>query len=263
MTSHADTRAYFLSDCHLGAHYMDRRRHEALLVRFLESIAGDATELYLLGDILDYWYEYRTVVPRGYIRFFGALARLADAGVKITWLTGNHDIWLFDYLSREIGLTVIDGPLTATIAGHNFYMAHGDRLGSEPSRFKLIQKVFRNKCCQTMFAAVHPRWTVPLGYGWSSKNRGVPHPAKLTPECRQRIVDWANRLLELKPQLDYILLGHYHVKTEIMLHAHCRLEMLGEWIHHSTYGVFDGKNFKLLEFEEKTPDLIFINNNQE
>lgn len=260
MTGGRRTHTYFISDCHLGARYLDRKSHEALLVRFLESIADDARELYMLGDILDYWYEYRTVAPRGYVRFFGALASLADAGVKITWLTGNHDIWLFDYLSNEIGLTVVDGPLTATIDGHHFYMAHGDRLGTEPAKFKLIQKMFRNKLCQRLFAAVHPRWTVPLGYGWSSKNRGEPKPATLNDGWRQRLVSWAGGLADRQPELDYILLGHYHVNADISVGHGCRLIILGEWIHRSTYGVFDGHDFKLLQFVEKSPDLTFINN---
>ena len=162
---------YFISDLHLGASYLPRRESEARVVRFLEQIADDATQLYLLGDILDYWYEYRHVVPRGFVRFFGALARLADSGVKITWLTGNHDIWLFDYLRDELGITVIDGSLSASLMGSRFYLAHGDRLGNEPAGFKLIQRTFRNRFCQLLFAAVHPRWTVPLGFGWSCRNR--------------------------------------------------------------------------------------------
>lgn len=115
-------RVYFISDMHLGASYFpDRHAHERLVVSFLESIASDADELYMLGDVLDYWFEYRYVVPRGYVRFFGALARLADRGVKIHWFTGNHDIWLFDYLRDEIGIEVVDGYSVRDIFGKRFF----------------------------------------------------------------------------------------------------------------------------------------------
>lgn len=242
---------YFISDLHLGAAYLPGRQAETRAVKFLEQIADDATELYLLGDILDYWYEYRYVVPRGFVRFFGALARLADSGVKITWFTGNHDIWLFDYLSTEIGITVVDGSLTATLQGHCFYMAHGDRLGNEPRGFRLIQRAFRNRFCQLLFAAVHPRWTVPLGFGWSRHNRGYnpDKAAEFSGFMRQRVLEWAQKYSADHPEVEYIILGHHHVPVELTLDTGCRLIILGEWIHRSTYAKFDGKNIILSEFE--------------
>ena len=142
-------KAYFISDLHLGARYFpDPREYELRAVRFLDSIAKDAAELYLLGDILDYWYEYRTAVPRGFTRFFGALGRLSDAGVKITWYIGNHDIWLFDYLREEIGMRVVDGYEIRTIMGRQFFLSHGDGLGKLPPLFRLIRATFRNRFCQ-------------------------------------------------------------------------------------------------------------------
>ena len=130
-------KTYFISDLHLGAGYIsDGRAHQQRVVRFLDSIADDADELIMLGDVLDYWYEYRTVVPRGFTRFFGALARLADRGVKITWFLGNHDIWLFDYLRDEIGMRVVDGSEVREIYGRKFYMAHGDGVGRLPASFR-------------------------------------------------------------------------------------------------------------------------------
>ena len=160
---------YFISDLHLGATYLKNpRSYEQRVVRWLESIRDDAAELYMLGDILDYWYEYKTVVPRGYIRFFGALASLADSGVKIYWFIGNHDIWLFDYLKNEIGLTVIDGWITKEIAGKKFFMSHGDGLGKLKPTFRLMRGMFRNKVCQKLYSAIHPRWTIPFALNWSS-----------------------------------------------------------------------------------------------
>lgn len=245
---------YFISDLHLGARYLPRHRAEARVVRFLEHIAADATELYLLGDILDYWYEYRHVVPRGFVRFFGALARLADAGVKITWFTGNHDIWLFGYLRSELGIKVIDGDLSASLLGHRFYMAHGDRLGHESVGFRFIQRMFRNRICQKLFAAIHPRWTVPLGYSWSSHNRGY-RPDKVADfngAMRDIVVQWAEDYSLLHPHTEYIIIGHHHVPVDITLSTGCRLIILGEWIHRSTFASFDGENIILSEFEAQT-----------
>lgn len=246
-------RAYFISDMHLGARYLDRRATEQRAVRFLESIADDCAELYLLGDILDYWYEYRTVVPRGYVRFFGALAKLSDAGVKITWLTGNHDIWLFDYLRDELGITVVDANIESIrVLGTPMFLAHGDRVGPVPAGFRCIQKLFRNRLCQWLFAAVHPRWTVPLGYGWSKKNRGDSHQSavEFDPETYSGLINWATAYADRHPDLRYIVLGHYHMLTDYALPTGARLMVLGEWIQRCTYGVFDGKNFNLLTFKQ-------------
>ena len=149
---------YFISDLHLGARYLpDRRLHEAKIVSFLHSIRDTAEAIYLVGDVLDYWYEYRTVVPRGYVRFFGALAALADSGVRITWLTGNHDIWLFDYLRDEIGIEVVDGSIIRDIAGKRFFIAHGDGVGLLKPSFRFIRAMFRNHICQRLYSSIHPR----------------------------------------------------------------------------------------------------------
>ena len=154
-------KTYFISDIHLGASYIENpREHEQHVVAFLRSIAVDAKRLFLLGDILDYWWEYRTVVPRGFTRFFGALAELADAGVEIVWFKGNHDIWIFDYLPNEIGLTVHDGVMVTELEGKRFLLEHGDGVGELPWTFKRLRGLFRCRFAQKLFAAIHPS-----GYG--------------------------------------------------------------------------------------------------
>ena len=164
--------AYFLSDLHLGAPYMEQTRaNELRVVAFLDSIKEDADVIYLLGDILDYWYEYRYVVPRGYVRFFGKLAELSDSGIKIVWLKGNHDIWIFDYLPKELGIEVKDGNLIEEIHGKKFFLSHGDGVGKLDPSFKFIRGMFRNKFCQWAFSGIHPRWTVPFAYNWSAHSR--------------------------------------------------------------------------------------------
>ena len=142
---------YFISDMHLGATYLKNPlEYEKRVVDWLMSVKDEAKAIYMLGDILDYWYEYRTVVPRGYVRFFGALATLADEGVKIYWFIGNHDIWLFDYLRDEIGLTVIDGYSEVTIEGKKFFLSHGDGVGRLKPAFRMMRAIFRNKICQKL-----------------------------------------------------------------------------------------------------------------
>lgn len=244
---------YFISDLHLGARYIpDRRAHEDRVVRFLDSLRGRASELYLVGDVLDYWFEYRTVVPRGFVRFFGSLARLADEGVRITWLIGNHDIWLFDYLRDEIGLTVVDGSITHTIAGHTFFISHGDGLGRNKASFRFIRSLFRNRLCQKLYAAIHPRWTIPFAYRWSAGSRGyVPgHSDSWEGSMRMDIETWACEYAAAHPGLDYIILGHRHVVVDQLIPpGSCRLIILGDWISHFTYAVFDGEHLKIEKFE--------------
>ena len=142
-------KAYFLSDLHLGAPYFeDSRERELRVVRFLDSIAHDADVIYLLGDILDYWYEYRYVVPRGFVRFFGKLAELTDSGVRVVWFIGNHDIWIYDYLPSELGVEVVDGVLVEKIDGRKFLMTHGDGIGRLVPSFRILRKLFRSRICQ-------------------------------------------------------------------------------------------------------------------
>lgn len=245
-------RAYFISDLHLGASYLaDPRGHERRVVRFLESIASDASELYLVGDILDYWFEYRTVVPRGYTRFFGALASLADRGVKITWYIGNHDIWLFDYLRTEIGMRVVDGHETLTILGKRFLISHGDGLGRLPLGFRLIRATFRSRLCQKLYAAIHPRWTIPFAHGWSSHSRDIDN---YTPQFlgeEEPLITYCREYLAQHPhEVDYFVFGHRHVLVDYPLGIDdARMIILGDWIRQFSYGVFDGTTFSLHIFE--------------
>lgn len=249
-------KTYFLSDCHLGARYIaDRRAHEASVVAMLRDFGRDARHIYLLGDILDYWFEYRTVVPRGYVRFFGELARLADSGVKITWLIGNHDIWLFDYLRNEIGIEIIDGDITRTIDGQVFYMAHGDALGSRLKRsFRLIRRIFRNRFCQKLYSAIHPRWTVPFALRWSSGSRMKDNDLYNTWMGDEAEPSWlyANQYLrEINPDVNYFIFGHRHLAIQKDITPTCQFIILGESYSRMDYAVWDGKKLELKQFDTK------------
>lgn len=246
------TKTYFLSDLHLGAAYLgDQKERERMAAEFLRSIAGDAARLYLVGDILDYWFEYRTVVPRGHTRFFGALAELADSGVEVTWLIGNHDIWMFDYLRDELGIRVVDGNVTADIDGKRFFISHGDGLGRLEPGFKVIRSVFRNRFCQKLYAAIHPRWTAGFAYRWSASNRD--YDANCAPqfsgELRENVEDWAKGYVAEHPETDFIVLGHHHVMVDEPVGNRCQLVILGDWIYNYSYAVFDGEKLLLKQYD--------------
>ncbi len=245
---------YFISDLHLGATYMpDARVHEQRVITWLDSIRHDATELYLLGDILDYWFEYRTVVPRGFVRFFGALASLADSGVKIYWFIGNHDIWLFDYLRDEIGLTVIDGVLEKTIGQHRFFMTHGDGVGELPLTFRMLRSTFRNKFCQKLYSAIHPRWTIPFAHRWSTSSRDFCKediPRFEGPD-NEPLVKFSEGYSLEHPDIDFFIFGHRHALVDYPLLTGAHMIILGDWIHHFSYASYDGNNVLLYRWDGK------------
>lgn len=244
---------YFISDLHLGAGYIaDHRAHEMKVVEWLRQIEPCCRRLYLLGDVIDYWYEYRYVVPKGFVRFFGQLASMADNGVEITWFTGNHDIWIFDYIPQELGVRVIDGAITEKIDGANFYMAHGDAIGSLKPGFRFMRWLFRNKIAQRVFSAVHPGLTIPFAHKWSSSSRkgATGKYDRYLGDDREPMVPWATEYSQAHPDLDYIMLGHRHILLDRKVGAHCRLVVLGDWIRHFSFAVWDGNGLTLHELKE-------------
>lgn len=219
-------KAYFLADLHLGARYReDDRDVERKAVSFLDSIKEDADEIYLLGDVLDYWYEYRHVVPRGFVRFFGKLAELADAGVKITWLIGNHDIWIFDYLPTELGVTVADGVIEREIQGTLVSMQHGDAIGGD-RKFRFIRKMFRNKTCQWLYSGIHPRWTVGFALGWSRRSRmkGVGDGSLVG-----KLREWVKERIAAGDKARYFVFGHLHEMHDEEVAPGGRMVVLPPW----------------------------------
>lgn len=242
---------YFVSDLHLGAAYIaDPRRHERMVCDWLRSIEPTARRLFLVGDILDYWFEYRSVVPQGYVRFFGALAQLADSGVEITWLIGNHDIWIFDYLPSELGIRVADGVIRTEIDGKKFVIAHGDGLGHVPLKERIMRTIFRSRLCQRAFAAIHPRWTVGLAHSWSASNRRRHSAPASTPLSLKPIEDWVAREQETS-KADFYVFGHYHTlyNTEI---DGAEMVILGDWISNMSYATFDGSSITLHRYQSQT-----------
>lgn len=258
---------YFISDLHLGAGYIsDTHAHERMIVKWLRSIAPTARTIYMLGDVLDYWYEYRYVVPRGFTRFFGAIAELVDAGVEIVWLKGNHDIWIYDYLPAELGITVADGVIERTIDGKRFVMEHGDGVGEPRKLYQIMRRVFRNRFAQVLYSAIHPRWTVGLAHRWSRHSRihGYSHTEGYTPlPDSDPLVEFARNYNAAHNQpADFFIFGHRHILVDRTIDHESRIIVLGDSFRHLTYGVWNGSEFSMHKYENaaEMSELKFINN---
>ena len=244
---------YFLSDLHLGAPYFpDSREAEKRVVRFLERIADDAEAVYLLGDILDYWYEYRYVVPRGFVRFFGQIARMTDAGIKIVWYIGNHDIWINDYIPSELGVEVVDGYRVEDIQGKRFFLSHGDGVGELPAGFRFIRSMFRNRICQRLYSGIHPRWTVPFAYAWSRHSRTSCKPRGREEEDQlwDGLLKFSRRYLAAHPDIDWFVYGHLHILRKEEIAPGCGMVVLGDWLTHFSYARLENGHLDLLTVGE-------------
>lgn len=245
---------YFLSDAHLGSRAIKHARmQERRLVRFLDSIKEKAGAVYLLGDMFDFWYEYKYVVPKGYTRFLGKLSELTDSGVEVHFFTGNHDIWAYDYLEKECGVVLHRQPLTLELGDKVFFLAHGDGLGDPNPSFKLLRAIFHNRICQILYSAIHPRWGMEIGLTWSKHSR-LKHEAEEPPqymgEDKEYLVLFAKDYLRTHPNVNYFLFGHRHIELDLMLSHTTRLFILGDWITQFTYAVFDGERLWMENYIE-------------
>lgn len=246
-----EKKIYFASDTHFGARSMQNPiEYERRFVRWLGSIKDSAEALYLLGDMIDFWFEYKTVVPRGFTRFFGKLSELSDAGVEIHWFTGNHDLWMTDYLEKEIGMVIHRRALSTNIRGKRFLLAHGDEFGDPKDyKFRFIRWLFHSKLCRMALATVHPRWTVAFAHGWSKESRKKgPKYTGFLGEEKEYLVRYAKKSLR-ENEIDLFVFGHRHLPLDLMLSHHSRIIILGDWIEHFTYGVLDNKGFTLETYE--------------
>lgn len=245
-------KIYFVSDAHFGSLLIQQpHEQEKKMLRWLDSIRNDAAELFLMGDIFDFWYEYKKVVPKGFVRVLGKLAELSDSGIPIHFFTGNHDMWTFGYLEQEIGCIVHRTPEIIERNGKQFYLAHGDRLGDHSIGVKLIQAIFHNRTCQRLFGWLPPRLGISFGLRWSRSNRLKPARkgyASFLGENREILIQYAKKVSE-QMQLDYFVFGHRHIPLDMKINSTTKVIILGDWISHFTYGVFDGETFSLEFFE--------------
>lgn len=245
---------YFLSDAHLGSLAIEHRRmQERRLVRFLDSIKLKASAIYLLGDMFDFWNEYKYVVPKGYTRFLGKLSELTDMGVEVHYFTGNHDLWTYGYLEEECGVILHRKPITMEIYDKVFYLAHGDGLGDTDNKFKLLRKVFHSGTCQKLLNAMHPRWGMQLGLNWAKHSRLKRIGGKEPPymgEDREDLVVYSKEYMRDHDDIDFFIYGHRHIELDLMLNKKTRLLILGDWIWQFTYAVFDGEHIYMENYIE-------------
>lgn len=246
---------YFLSDAHLGSRAIEHSRtHERRLVNFLESIKHDAAAVYMLGDMFDFWFEYRMVVPRGFTRFLGKCSELTDMGVEIHYFTGNHDIWCLDYLEKECGMKLHRTDETVEIYGNTFYLGHGDGLYTQTDwKYRLLSRMFHSSALRALFSMVHPRWAVDFGLNWARHSRlkrtdGLEPPYKGENEEEQ--VLFAKEYVRTHPDINFFIFGHRHIMLDLMLRRTTRILILGDWISNFSYAVFDGQHMFMERFLE-------------
>jgi UDP-2,3-diacylglucosamine hydrolase len=249
----APVKIYFASDAHLGMHPSEKSiEREKTLVRWLDVIRKDAAEIYLLGDMLDYWFEYRKVVPRGFIRFLGKIAEITDSGIPVHYFTGNHDVWIFDYLPKETGIQVHHKPLIKEINGKKFYIAHGDGLDPADKGYNLLKKIFTSKFLQWAYARLHPNCATAFAHYWSKKSRfakGISSEFK--GEDKEELLIFSRNLLQ-KEHFDFLIFGHRHIPLEYSIPgSQSKVFLLGDWILNNSYAVFDGEHLQLMRYQEE------------
>ena len=243
-------KTYFLSDAHLGSvSHGSSIDIERKLCRWFDTVKHDAKEIYLLGDIFDYWFEYKNVVPRGFTRVLGKFSELTDAGIPIYFFIGNHDIWLTDYLSTECGLIVKRKPVVKNIDGKVFFLAHGDGLGDESWGFRFVRKIYHNKFLRFLYAAIHPRWTMAFASKWSNYSRMSAEIAPFMGEEKEHLIQFAKKELKSSPEINYFIFGHRHIMLNHSLKEESNIVILGDWISYFSYAVFDGDVVVLKQFE--------------
>lgn len=233
-------KTYFFSDAHLGLGSKEEdRAKEERIVRFLHQIRSDADHVYILGDLFDYWFEYRSVVPKGYVRLFAALADLTDRRIGVSYLAGNHDFWMKGYLTEEFGIEVYSDPIERIIGGKRFYLHHGDGLVRDDAGYRLLKRVLRNRFNIWLFSWVHPDITAGIAR-WSSR-ASRNHTSGRKYEATD-MVDFAAE--KISAGYDYVVMGHNHRSQRKTLGKGVYIN-LGDWIEENTYAVFDGKKLEL------------------
>lgn len=240
-------KVYFASDNHLGAPTRkDSLPREKKFVAWLDSIKDDAAAIFLIGDLFDFWFEYKTVVPKGFTRTLGKLAEIADSGIPIYYFVGNHDLWMSGYFEDELGIPVFFKPQDFTIGSTTFFIGHGDGLGPGDKGYKRMKKVFTNPFFKWLFRWLHPDIGVKIAQYLSVKNKLISgdDDAKFLGEENEWLAVYSKKKISQKHR-DYFVFGHRHLPLEITLNENSKYINLGDWIQYYTYGVFDGNNLEL------------------
>jgi len=244
--SPGNTHIYFASDFHLGVpDYGSSLAREKKIVAWLDHISINASEVYLMGDLFDFWFEHRYTAPKGFVRLLGKLAQMSDNGIKIHLFTGNHDMWMFGYLQQEINAEIHYGPVTKEYNGKKFYLAHGDGLGPGDYSYKFIKKIFSNPFFQWLYARVHPNFAFGLANYLSRQSRKSNYEAdaKYLGDDKEWLFQYCVELLK-KEHYDYMVFGHRHMVLDKKI-GNSRYINLGDWIKDFSYGYFNGTDFEL------------------
>lgn len=242
---------YFASDFHLGApNYEESRKREDRIVRWLASIQDTAKEIYLVGDLFDFWFEYKKAIPKGFVRLQGKIAEICDSGIPVHVFIGNHDMWMFDYLPQELGVIMHREPISKTFNGKKFLIGHGDGLGPGDHGYKFIKKVFANQICQWLFARLHPNLGIGMADYWSGRSRKAnrDEDEKYLGDDNEFLVQYCKTHLK-EEHIDYFIFGHRHLPLNIKVGEKSTYMNLGEWINYNTFGIWDGEEMRLVEFK--------------
>ena len=251
MTITPNKNIYFLSDFHLGAPNASASlEREKRIVQFLDSIKNDAEQIFIVGDMFDFWFEYKLVVPRGFTRLLGKLAELTDSGILIHFFVGNHDMWMRDYFQTELNIPVYFQPAIFEFNRKKFLIGHGDGQGPGDKGYKFLKKIFRNPACQWLFGILPPFFGLGIANYFSRKSREMTgqRVEVFLGEENEWLIIYCKELLQ-KEHFDYFIFGHRHLPLDIILNNSSRYINLGEWINHQMYAVFDGVGVELKKFE--------------
>lgn len=246
----AGKKIYFASDNHLGAPTAEASRpREQKFVAWLDDVKQDAAAIFLLGDLFDFWFEYKTVVPKGFTRTLGKLAEITDSGIPVYYFVGNHDLWMHGYFEEELNIPVYHSPKEFTFNDKTFFIGHGDGLGPGDKGYKRMKKVFTNPFSRWFFRWLHPDLGVKLAQYMSVKNKLISgdEDAKFLGEDNEWLVQYSRKKLQEKHR-DYFVFGHRHLPLEIKLNDTSTYFNLGDWIGYYTYGVFDGDAMNLKKY---------------
>ncbi|WP_335972868.1 UDP-2,3-diacylglucosamine diphosphatase [Gaetbulibacter jejuensis] len=240
-------KIYFASDNHLGApNKKASLPREKKFVAWLDEIKKDAAAIFLMGDLFDFWFEYKTVVPKGFTRTLGKLAEISDSGIPIYYFVGNHDLWMNGYFEEELNIPVYHKPKEFIFNDTSFFIGHGDGLGPGDKGYKRMKKVFTNRFCKWLFRWLHPDLGVKLAQYLSVENKLISgeEDAKFLGEDNEWLVQYCKRKQSEKHR-DFYIFGHRHLPLEITLENNSKYINLGDWINYYTYGVFDGTTMEL------------------
>ena len=242
-------KVYFASDLHLGLpNYEKSLVREKLFVKWLDEIKKDAHSIYLLGDIFDFWHEWKRSAPQGFVRLLAKIAEITDSGIPVHFFTGNHDIWVKNYLPRETGVILHREEFSTEIFGKKFFMAHGDGLGPGDPGYKLLKKIFTNKILQWFFSRLHPDFSLWIGYSWSQNRRKSERYPVFHGEEGEWLIQYSKEKLKTT-HFDFFIYGHRHLPGIHEIGEFSKYINLGDWLSNFTYGEFNGEEFKLKSFK--------------